>query len=125
MSLQRYNQIRIAIAIILAIAIGQSIAARNYMLPIALIPVASLILLYVRGRLKGVIADERDRVIAGKSALIAMHIYAWFAVAAAFVFFALGETNATFEMAANLLAFSTCALLLVYSMVFYFLAKTK
>ena len=125
MTLKRYHQIRIVIVISLAIAVSNSIVVRNYPLAVTLIAVASLVLMHLRGKVQGVIADERDRALMGTSALIAMRVYAWLALAAVFVFLALGETSATFDKTANVLAFSTCALMLIYSIVFSFLTKAK
>jgi len=85
LTLKQYQVARIIIIIILAACFSNLITLKNYFLPIALLVVASLLLMYLRKRVKGVLADERDYQIGGKAALLAMQIFSWMGVVVMFI----------------------------------------
>lgn len=118
MNLKRYNQIRIAIVIILAIAVSQSLVLENYFLPPVLTALALLAHMYLRGKVKEVIADERDRHIGGESAMLTVQVFSWAGVVAMFILYALSGKNPDYKLAAQVLAFLVFGLLLTYSIIF-------
>lgn len=118
MTLKTYQRIRLVVVFILAAIFSQAIALKNYIIPIAVMVVASLFLMWLRRRVKGVIADERDYATGGKSALLAIQIYSWIAVISMFVLYALRDLNPAYEPIALTLAFSTCILMLIYGFIF-------
>lgn len=125
-TLKQYQRIKLAIVFVLAFSISQSIVFKNFFVPVILIAVSSILLVYLRRQVKGIVADERDYQIAGKSALLAMQVFSWVAVVFMFVFYALSETNYVFEPVAMALAFSVCALMLLYSFIFkYYIRKNE
>ncbi|MFA6594114.1 MAG: DUF2178 domain-containing protein [Candidatus Buchananbacteria bacterium] len=125
MTLKRYQQIRLGTVVILAIVFSQAIIFKNYILPIAVLIVASLVLMYLRRQVKEVIADERDYLTGGRAALWAIQIYAWTATIAMFIFYALRDINPAYEPIAIVLAFSTCLLMLLYSVIYRYYNKIK
>jgi uncharacterized membrane protein len=125
MTLKKYQQIKLAIVVIIAIIFSQSIIYQNFLLPIVTLVISSLILILLRRRVKEIIADERDYINAGKSASWAIQIYSWIAVIAMFALYAFKDLNPTYEPIAMTLAFSTCLLMLIYSLIFKFQNKTK
>ncbi|OGY52220.1 MAG: hypothetical protein A2951_01200 [Candidatus Buchananbacteria bacterium RIFCSPLOWO2_01_FULL_56_15] len=60
----------------IAIIVSRSVVFENYLIPIATVVAASLILLYLRRSVVEVAADERDRLVGGKAALLTIQIYA-------------------------------------------------
>lgn len=125
MTLKKYQQIRIFITIIIAIIFSQAILYQNYLIPLATLLVASLVLISLRQKVKEVIADERDYALAGKSASWAIQIYSWIAVVIMFVLYALKDLNPSYEPVAITLAYSTCVLMLIYSLFYKFQNKIK
>ncbi|MDD2483058.1 MAG: DUF2178 domain-containing protein [Candidatus Shapirobacteria bacterium] len=125
MTLKKYQQIKLAIVVVIAIIFSQSIIFQNYLIPIATLVVSSLVLILLRRRVKEVIADERDYALAGKSASWAIQIYSWISVVAMFILYAFKDLNPSYEPIAMTLAYSTCLLMLVYSLIFKFQNKTK
>lgn len=79
---------------------------------------SALVLMLLRRQVKGVIADERDWAVGGKSALLSIQIYAWLATISMFVLYGLRDINPAYEPIAITLAFSTCLLMLVYAVIF-------
>jgi uncharacterized membrane protein len=118
MTIKQFQKIKLVIIVLLAMSVSQLISFKNYFLPIALMIVASLVLMFLKRRVKGVLADERDYEVAGKSALLAMQIYGWTSAISMFILYAFKEHNPAYEPIAITLAFSTCFLMLLYSLVF-------
>lgn len=125
MNLKQYSKIRLIIVIILAALVGQLIVRKSFVIPVALLAAASLILLYLRKRVEGVVSDERDYAIGGKSALMAIQIYSWIAVVATFFLYSIRDLNPHYEAVGITLAFSTCFLLMSYSIIFRYYNKIK
>lgn len=125
MTLKKYQKIKLAIVVAISIIFSQSIIFKNYLIPIATLVISSLILMALRRQIKEVIADERDYALAGKSATWAIQIYSWISVVAMFVLYALRDLNPSYEPIAMTLAFSTCLLILIYSLFFNFQNKIK
>lgn len=123
MTLKKYQQIKLVITVIIAVIFSQSIIYQNYLIPLATLVVASLVLIWLRRQVKEVVADERDYALAGKSASLAIQIYSWVAVVAMFILYAFKNTNQAYEPIAMTLAFSTCLLMFIYSFIFKFKNK--
>lgn len=124
MTIKKYNKIKLIITVILAIIFSQSIVLENYILPIITLIIASLVLLTLRGKVKEIMLDERDMALGGKSAMLAIQIYSWIAVIAMFTLYAFKKINPFYETIGSTLAYSTCLLVFIYSLVFHFYNKT-
>ncbi|MDD4938052.1 MAG: DUF2178 domain-containing protein [Candidatus Shapirobacteria bacterium] len=125
MTLKKYQQIKLVLVVVIAIIFSQSIIYKNFIIPIATLVVSSLVLIFLRRRVQEVIADERDYASAGKSASWAIQVYSWISVVSMFVLYAFRDLNPSYEPIAMTLAFSTCLLMLIYSLFFKFQNKTK
>lgn len=125
MTLKQYSRIRIVFAIVIAITVSQSLVYSNFLIPIAIIIIGTLALMYFRGKIKEIVADERDYAIGGKSALLAMQIFSWLAVVCMLVLYAMRDQNPAYEAIGMTLAFSTCILMLLYSVIFRFYGKFR
>lgn len=118
MTLKKYKIIKLAIVFVLAVVFSQSIVFKSYIIPVICLVIASLVLIYLRRHVSEVIADERDYAIGGKAALTAMQVYSWIAVVAMFALYAFSDLNPSYKPIGMTLAFSTCLLLLMYSVIF-------
>ena len=118
MTLQEYRKVRLVMVIAVSIVFSQAIYFKNYLVPIAVLAVSSLVLLYFRRTVKEIVADERDFITGGKAALIAIRIYSFLAVTAMFIFYALRDFNPAYEPIGLTLAYSICILMLLYAVIF-------
>ena len=118
MSLKNYQRIRLVIVFFLAMAIAFSITLKNFILPVVLLIVATLIIMGLRRSVKEIIADERDYALAGKSASLAMSIFGWFGVVLMFFFYHQGQNDPVSIAVANTLSYSVLGLFLIYGLVF-------
>lgn len=125
MTLKQYQVVKITFVVFLAVIFSQLIDGKNYLLPIGVMIAGSLIMMLLRRRVNGVVADERDYATGGKAALLAMQIYGWLAASSMFVFYGLKDTNPAFEPIGMTLAFSTCLLMLIYSAIFRYYNRVK
>ncbi|MEI6835426.1 MAG: DUF2178 domain-containing protein [Candidatus Falkowbacteria bacterium] len=125
MTLKNYQKIKLVFVFFLALIFSQTIYYKNYLIPIALMIVSSLILMWLRRRVKGVVADERDYATGGKSALLTIQVYAWIASISMFILYALRDANPSYEPIAMTLAFSTCILMLLYAVIFRYFDNFK
>jgi uncharacterized membrane protein len=125
MTIKKYQKIKLIITVVLAVIFSQSIIYKNYLIPLTSLIIASLGMILLRRQVKEVVADERDYALAGKSASWAIQIYSWIAVAAMFILYSLKDLNPAYEPIAMTLAYSTCFLMLTYSLMFKFQNKIK
>lgn len=125
MNQKTYQKWRIIIVFILAMIFSQSIVRGNYIIPVVLMIIASLILWYLRGRVNGVLADERDYTLAGKAALLAIQVFGWLASMATLFFYSQRAVNPMYEPIGLTLSYSVLFLFLVYGIVFRYYNKFK
>jgi uncharacterized membrane protein len=125
LTLKQYQIARLVIVFILAFCFANLIVLKNYFLPIALLVLASLVLMYLRKKVRGVLADERDYQIGGKAALLAMQVCSWIGVVIMFVLYAFADKNIFYQPIAMTIAFSVCVLMLMYSFIFKYLNRVK
>ncbi len=123
MTLKQYKKIKLAVTMVLAFIFSQAIILKIFVPPIILLVACSLLLMILRRKVTEIIADERDYATAGRSALLAMQIYSWLAVIAMFILYAFRDVNPAYEPIAITLAFSTCLLMILYSMIFRYYNK--
>lgn len=125
MTLKKYQQIKLAITVAIAIIFSQAILYQNYLIPLATLVISSSVLIWLRRQVKEVVADERDYINSGKSAALAIQVYSWIAVTAMFILYSFKDINPAYEPIALTLAFSTCLLMITYSFIFKFQNKVK
>ena len=125
MKLKHYKIIKLLITVLLAVIFSQGVIYKEYLIPLAAMVISALLLTHLRGRVKEIVADERDYEVAGKAALIAIRIYAWIAVIPMMILYAYRDLNPGYQAVAMTLAFSTCILMLIYSFIFRYHNKIK
>jgi uncharacterized membrane protein len=123
MTVQKYQRIKLIVVVALAIVFSQGIVLENYIIPLMALAAASLVLLALRRRVDGIMADERDYAAGGRAALLAIQVYAWAATAGMLVLYASRDLDPSYEPIAMTLAFSTCALMLLYALIFRYYDK--
>ncbi len=123
MSLKTFKIIKIIIVVALAIAVSQAVVNKNYIIPMMAVAISVIVLLFFRGKVNEIIADERDYQIGGKAARVAMLVFSWIAVVLMLLLYAWKAQNPVFEVVAQTLSYSVCALLLLYSFIFGYYNK--
>lgn len=125
MSQKTYQTWRVIIVFVLAMIFSQSIVSGDYVIPLVSMVVSSLLLWYLRSRVKGVLADERDYTLAGKAALLAVQVFGWLAAMATLFFYSQRAVNPMYEPIGLTLSYSVLFLFLVYGITFRYYNKFK
>jgi len=125
MNQKTFHIVRIFFAMIVAATCSISVVRGNYILPIIIGATAAIVLLAMKKRVEGVLADERDYQLAGQAARWALNIYAVIAAVAAMVLMAGRADNPQYELSAQILAYSACALMISQSLFFKFFQGEK
>ena len=123
MTKKTYNKIKLGIVFVISLIFSISLALNNFFIPITTFVLASLVLFYLRKKVVGVIADERDYEIGGKSALLAIQLTSWIGAIVMFGLYAFSDRNPFYQPIAMTLAFSICALMISYSIIFKYYNK--
>lgn len=124
MTLKQYGVARIIITALLAALISQAVIINNYYLATAAILIAIGLMLFMKRRVKEVIADERDYEIAGKAARWSIAIFSIAGSVIVLVSMALRQYNPALETIGSIIAYSICLLLLLNSLIFGYMSKS-
>jgi uncharacterized membrane protein len=118
MTKKMFSVYRIIAVIIVSVTVSVFINFGNWYLPVISV-VASWIFLYtLRGKVKEVIADERDYTIAGKASGLAMRIYLLLSVVIGIILYSIGEKGGVLFGTATTLLYSACFLMFLYAILF-------
>jgi uncharacterized membrane protein len=107
--------IKTVLAFFLAMIISQAVIFNNYFLAIVAVFAAFAIILPLKKKVTEVMNDERDYLIAGKAARLALSLFSVTGALLAFAFMSLRGMETVFGTIGSTLAYSVCALLLFYS----------
>lgn len=118
-----FKTIRVITAFLLAVVMAQAVILNNYILAAVAVAAAIGVILISRKKVDEVLSDERDVQITGKSARLALSIFCVVGAVVTFILMAQRNSNYVFEVAGSTLAYSVCALLLLYSAIFYYYEK--
>lgn len=109
---------KIVTFIISGAAAAVSAIAGRYFWLLLIFVAASTVLVLLRRRVTEVLADERDRGVAGQAALAAMYGFCWMAACVALAAFALRDANQYNETIALTLAYSACVIMVAYGLIY-------
>jgi uncharacterized membrane protein len=125
MDKKTFSILRIIAVAIVSISVSYFINMGNWYVPVITVAISWAFLYFMRKKVKQVIADERDYMIAGKASQIAMHTYLLLSVIAGLVLYSLGlgdKEGILFGTATTLL-YSACFLMLLYAILFKIFEK--
>lgn len=108
---------------VLAALVSESVLMNNYWLASGAVVVAFLALVVAKRQVKEIMADERDYKIAGDAARYAITVYTILAVAVMFLSLSQKSQDSAYATVAFTIAYSVCALMLAYSLIFTYLHK--
>ena len=118
MTKKAFSIYRIIAVIIVTIIVSISINYGNWYLPVISIMASWLFLYTLRRKVKEVIADERDYIIAGKASGLAMKIYISLSVIIGMILYSTRKENEILFNIATTLLYSACFLMIFYAVLF-------
>jgi len=118
MTNKTFSIYKIVAVVIVAFVTSVSVRYGNWYLPVICIVAAWIFLHALRSRVKEVIADERDRKVAGKAAGLAIQVYTLLSVIAGIVLYIVGKEDAVLFTVGSVLLYSACFLMFLYTVLF-------
>ena len=118
-----FKWIKLGLTAILAAGIAVSVTTGNWYLPGAMVIATAALLFTLKRRVTDVTEDERDRKVGGKAALMAMSIYSVAIATIGTTLVAFGKDDFTYYLLGSALLYSTCALVVLYSVLFKIYAR--
>lgn len=123
MTKKMFSICRIIAVIIVSIVVSIFINLGNWYVPVAAIMASWIFLYTTRGKVKEVMADERDYAIAGKASSWAMKIYLSLSVIIGIILYTMGERGDVLFGTATTLLYSACFIMLLYAVIFNIYAR--
>lgn len=123
MTSKQFIFVRLLVVMLIASTISSFIIAGNYMVPIIVAITGAITLYAMKKKVKDVIEDERDYEVAGKAARYAITVYTAISSLVIIVLFSQREGRPEFELVGSVLAYSICALMILYSLIFKYYQK--
>ncbi len=118
MDKKTFYYVRIVTAMVVAAVCSIAVAQGNYILPLIVGITAAIAIYSVKKRVTGVLEDERDYLVAGKAARWTLSIYTIAAAIASLVLMAMRQNGPSYELVAQMFAYSACFLLIAQSLIF-------
>jgi uncharacterized membrane protein len=125
MDKKTFNYVRIFTAMIIAAVCSVSVTLGNYILPLVVGVTSAVVIYAMKKQVKGVLADERDYQVAGKAARWTLYFYTVAAAVSSLVLMAVRGNGSGYELAAQIFAYSACALLITQSLLFKIFSRTS
>jgi len=123
MTSKTFVVIRALTAFFLAAVMAQAIIYNNYVLAIVAIVGAVVVIMTSKRKVNGVMVDERVLLVGGNAARASISIFSVIGAGLMFVLMFFREANPNYYIIASVLAYSICALLLLYSIIFKYYEK--
>lgn len=124
MTYKRFRQAKVVLSAILATIMAQAVIFYNYYLAIAAVLASVAISMLLRRSVKEITTDERDYEVVGRAARYSITVHAVVTSAAAAVFLFMRNIDPVYEIIGSVLAYSSCALLILMS-TFYTILRNK
>jgi uncharacterized membrane protein len=119
-SLGTYRIIRIVASMVIAGTVSYGVVTDNMLWPVLAVTLGIVVLVIARNAVKEVTADERDYALAGHAARWAMQVFSALGVLTMFILLWQRAANPMFETIAYVLSYAICALMLLYSLFYYY-----
>ena len=118
MSQKRYLTCKLLTVMVLAVIVGAAVNLGHYFLPLLAMVAAWGFLYGLKGKVKAVLADERDYLTAGKAARISLTAYALTMSLIGVVLMALSQSEPSLELPALLIVYPLCGLIVLNAVLF-------
>lgn len=118
MTKKMFSVYKIIAVIIVAVVVSVSVNYGNWYLPVIFLISAWVFLYVLKGKVKEVVADERDYRTAGRASALAMRIYVSLSVVAGLVLYIAEKENEVLFAVGSVFLYSACFLMLLYAVLF-------
>lgn len=123
MTYKQYRTIKIVLAMLISATVSQAVIINNFLYAAIAVSLSAAGLIYLKGRVTEVMADERDYQLSGEAARYASSFLAVSGSVLSLIFMSMRDQNPAYELVGSVIAYTVCAYLLVYSAIFSFLRR--
>jgi len=118
MSQKHYLTYKLLAVMVLAAIVSTSVNLGKYLPPLLAMAAAWGFLYVLKGKVKAVLADERDYLTAGKAARISLTAYALTMSIIGVVLMALSQSEPSLELPALMIVYPLCGLIVLNAVLF-------
>jgi uncharacterized membrane protein len=123
MKLKQYRFYKLLIVMILSAIVSSFVVAGNFIVPLAMLLVVVLIMFILKRSVNEVMADERIELITGRASRLTFTIATFLIAIAGLILIALRDKYPQYYIIGNVLAYLTCGMLFLYSVIFNYYSK--
>lgn len=121
MTTKTYYIIKLAAVFTVSAVAAMSVLRGHYLALVPLVVIGSALMYFAKRKVKGVVEDERDHVLADKAAGYSMMIYMFLVVMAVSLLMNFQQTNPSFYLVASVLLYAVIFQMMVYAFIFFLL----
>jgi uncharacterized membrane protein len=124
----KYNQYRfykILIVIILTIIASSFVALGNFIIPLIILAIATMLMIMLKKNVSERLTDERVNIVAGKASRIVLSTFVSLMAVAGIVLVSLRNIYPQYNLLGNILLFTECGMMLLYAILFKYYLKKK
>jgi uncharacterized membrane protein len=122
---KKYKVYKLILVILLAIIMSAFVALGNFIIPLIIFFLAFVLMFFLRKNVEKKLTDERIEGIAGKVARIVLTISAVSMAVAGIVLVALRKVYPQYLSIGNILIYTECGMMLLYSVLFKYYSNKK
>jgi uncharacterized membrane protein len=123
MKSKQYVFYKILIVMILAAIVGSFVVRGNFIVPLVVLLVAVILMFILKRSVNEVIADQRIEYIAGKASKLTFTIATFLMAISGLILIALRDQYPEYYLIGNILAYLTCGMLFLYTIIFNYYSK--
>jgi uncharacterized membrane protein len=114
MKLSKFKSYKIIIVVMLALIVSISVSAGNYVVPLIVFIASAALVFALKAKVNEVTVDERDLKLGGLAGRATYSVSSVAMALLAVVFMALSRKYPEYTLVGNLLAYISCAMILLY-----------
>lgn len=122
---KKYKWYKIILVILLAIIMGGFVALGNFIIPLIVFFIAVVLMFFLKKNVDSVLTDERVEKASGKASRIVMVTSAMLMAVAGIILVASREISPIYLLIGNILLYTECGMMLLYSILFKIFSKRK
>ncbi|VVB79061.1 Uncharacterised protein [uncultured archaeon] len=122
---KRYKLYQILLTIVLAALIGIFVTMGNFVIPLIVFAIAVLVMFVLKKNVNFKLTDERLETFSGKASRVAMTAFAFAMSIVGIVLISLRNVYPQYLLLGNVLIYSECGMILLYSILFKYYSKKK
>jgi uncharacterized membrane protein len=120
---KQYTFYKLLIVIILAIIASTFVTLGNFVIPLVVFFIAVVLMFFLKKNVDAILTDERINAASGKASRIVITTFAFLMAIAGIILISLRNTYPQGLIIGNILIYTECGMMLLYSILFKYYSK--